>query len=239
MNEAEALALVTYISSAYPSVPLSPETTAVYVEQLVELPFEVVRAAAVRHIQSCKWFPTIAELRLYAGAEWEPPTATEAWIEVTESLRAGRGFGRIESDPIVRRAAEAVWGDAYDAPIDPDHRRFFLRVFDDLRERAILDRRLGLADGSGAERSALGPGGEEGEARRPSPSPARAENLRRIAVNVGAAWWLLEESQLRDRLGTHLERLVPEALEEERQAALEAGVRAWGERRAEHEGAVR
>jgi hypothetical protein len=59
-------------------------TLQLYYQLLRDVPIEQLRQAVLRHVSSCKWFPTVAELRTAATALQQIPmqSAVEAWGEV-------------------------------------------------------------------------------------------------------------------------------------------------------------
>ena len=74
---------IAVLSAAYPSANIARETIQVYVADLSDIPDEVLDLAAADCRATCKWFPTIAEIRqaaarIQAGADSLPP-ALEAF----------------------------------------------------------------------------------------------------------------------------------------------------------------
>jgi hypothetical protein len=67
----------------------------------------LLRAAALQHASTSKWFPTVAELREAAADIVSPDhrmTAMEAWGEVARQIREIGSYGKPEfSNPLIRR----------------------------------------------------------------------------------------------------------------------------------------
>lgn len=76
-------------------------------ELLKDLDGELLRAAALQHVATSKWFPSVAELREAAADIVNPDhrlTAMEAWGEVVSQIRSIGSYGRPQfSNPIIRR----------------------------------------------------------------------------------------------------------------------------------------
>lgn len=70
----------------------------------------LLRAAALWHASTSKWFPTVAELREAAADIASPDhrmTAMEAWGEVARQIRLVGSYGKPEfSNPMVRRLVD-------------------------------------------------------------------------------------------------------------------------------------
>jgi len=79
-------------------------------ELLRDMDGGLLRAAALQHVATSKWFPTVAELREAATDIASPDhrmTAMEAWGEVARQIRSIGSYGRPEfSNPLVRRLVD-------------------------------------------------------------------------------------------------------------------------------------
>lgn len=159
MRREQAAKVLAYLGAMYPNVPLGEATVAGYIAHLADWDFDAAMAVARRHVECSRFFPTIAELRAYLAvvAPEDPPGAIEAWAEVielydaTEPSQAGyRGLPLSRMRALTRRAAELTWPERYDPRFDERNRAFFVRAYEELRERAILEDR---------RRTALGPSG--------------------------------------------------------------------------------
>lgn len=67
--------IMNYLAAAYPAIPVSAETTAVFVEALAELPADVVFQAVKEHVKVSRFFPTVAEIRKVALRHMHPQDA--------------------------------------------------------------------------------------------------------------------------------------------------------------------
>lgn len=169
MTRDQAAKILAYLGAMYPNVALGPATVAGYIAHLRDWDFDRSLALARRHVECSRWFPTIAELRAYVGVAegGDPPGAIEAWAEVidlydrTEPASSGYRalpLGRMRE--LTRRAATLTWPDRYDPRLDERNRAFFVRAYEELRERAILeDRRYAALGATQAPALEAGGGG--------------------------------------------------------------------------------
>ena len=75
-------------------------------ELLKDMDGQLLRAAALQHVATSKWFPTVAELREAAADIVNPNhmTAMEAWGEVARQIMAIGSYGRPQfSNPVIDR----------------------------------------------------------------------------------------------------------------------------------------
>ena len=76
-------------------------------ELLRDIDGELLRAAALQHVATSKWFPTVAELREAAANIVNPDhhmTAMEAWGEVVAQIRSVGSYGRPQfSNPLIHK----------------------------------------------------------------------------------------------------------------------------------------
>jgi hypothetical protein len=83
MTKAEAVKLLAVLGAAYPRQDVSEGTAKLYCEFLADIPYGVAEAAVKKLIATCKYFPTIAEIRREAvEACLHLPPADEAWAEI-------------------------------------------------------------------------------------------------------------------------------------------------------------
>jgi len=79
-------------------------------ELLKDMDGGLLRAAALQHVATSKWFPTVAELREAATDIASPDhrmTAMEAWGEVAHQVRDIGSYGKPEfSNPLIRRLVD-------------------------------------------------------------------------------------------------------------------------------------
>jgi len=96
-SEEEFLQVFELLSVAYPHFsPVTgdeargrPGTIDAYREALADLPFFLLRAAAVKCLADCKFFPTVAELRTAAASitAFSQRSGVEAWGDVMAKVR--------------------------------------------------------------------------------------------------------------------------------------------------------
>jgi hypothetical protein len=145
----EAQRIVTELFAAYPEVNTREETFPIYVRYLVDLERKAVDRAIEALIATSTMLPTIAAIRRHVvEEELELPTAAEAWIAVNDRARSD------ELHDLAKEARELLGGSWAIRTSDTPHatRSQFLRIYDELRERALLDanrrRRSGTRLGS-------------------------------------------------------------------------------------------
>lgn len=107
-NRVDVLRVLRVLSAAYPQFEVRDAQIDVYCVVLADLPAHVLAAAAIQHISSSKWFPTVAELRDCAVElmrnEAGLPTAAAAWGEVKRQIAAVGTYGSPKfTDPITAR----------------------------------------------------------------------------------------------------------------------------------------
>ncbi len=112
---------------------------------LSDLTFEVAKAALVKAIAGCKFFPTIADIREAAMSFREDtvPLAADAWSEVCKAMRdIGSYYGVPEfSHPLIKRAVDGMGGWMCLCASDNEmaDRAHFLRMFETYRGRELED----------------------------------------------------------------------------------------------------
>ena len=111
--------VLTLLMDAYPNEFKDEDqkvrTIRVYRQALVDIPPDLLKAAALNHITSSIWFPKIAQLRESAAAlvmkAAGHPDAFTAWGEVTHQLRYVGSWGAPQfTDPVIKKAVEAIGG---------------------------------------------------------------------------------------------------------------------------------
>lgn len=102
--------MMAVFASVYP-VDLSKEKTEVYSVMLADIPAEVLDATTKQLLSTCKFFPSIAEIRDAAFAISAPdmPDALTAWQEVYKAIRRYGYDKRPEFDnPIINTTVKAL-----------------------------------------------------------------------------------------------------------------------------------
>lgn len=112
METRETIAQVlAALLAAYPHAKVREETVEIYCRALADIPPEVLDAAAMACLATCKFFPTIAELRDQAAAvaSRAHPSAIEAWGIVMEQVRQHSIYTPHHfDDPLIARLVESI-----------------------------------------------------------------------------------------------------------------------------------
>ena len=82
--------VLSLLFDAYPRAEVNEGTNKVYLMTLQDIEPLILKAAVLKHITECKWFPTVAELREAAGCVLErangEPDGYTAWAEVLQQI---------------------------------------------------------------------------------------------------------------------------------------------------------
>jgi len=152
MKPSETLELVTRLMEAHPRQTIEPPTMKLYCQMLADLEY-VSAAEAVAHlIATCKYFPTVAEIRTCATERATGMLdAGDAWAEVQRKV-ATYGFHRAMaegppawSNAAVEKAVTALGGFArFCQSEEPEGvlRGQFFKVFDAARSRVVVERNV-------------------------------------------------------------------------------------------------
>lgn len=128
----------------------SPEDLAalldIWKQLLADVDAELLRAAALQHIASCKFFPTVADLReialdlIHTGEI----TADEAWGEVTRAFHHPGCYGIPEwSIPLIAAIVKDMdWQKLCMSECPEADRARFIDAYKARRQRATKDERL-------------------------------------------------------------------------------------------------
>jgi len=99
----------------YPKEPMTENRLELYRRLLADVPNDALEAATLQSIASCRFFPTVAELR-EAAFSLTPvirglPSAYEAWKEVSDAFLSVGHVGRPKfSHPLIGKAVEGAGG---------------------------------------------------------------------------------------------------------------------------------
>ena len=143
-----------------------------YERLLADLPDEALRTAALRHIATSKWFPTVAELRTAAAEIVNPSsaeqTAIEAWGDVVDTFSSGECYAGenlikapVFNNPLTARSVTALggWVHLCHSDNEPADRARFIQVFEQLQARERSERILPRTSGPTRRRRPWRPGG--------------------------------------------------------------------------------
>lgn len=162
--------ILKQLFSAYANAQVTVETIAVYDRLLSDIPPADLQTVVDQCIATCKFLPTVAELR----DEWHKltvclgtPTATEAWADVIKQIRQVGHTGKPEfASPVTAQVVRAMgWRDLCMSENVVADRAHFLRMYEQLVERGdtvqkLLPQALDMAErriGNGLQPLARGP----------------------------------------------------------------------------------
>lgn len=161
MSRNGAIMAMAVLTAGFPKDIPEP-TIKLYVQNLQDLPDEVLSAVANDFIRTNRWLPSIAEVRerclLALNPKAFPPDPEMAWHEITARASTDGRFVRPTwSHPAVGEALEAAGG-YYEACMShrPETvRRRFLSAYTPVREKAIREALRTPAYGSIESRETL------------------------------------------------------------------------------------
>ena len=163
MTEEQAQMLVTVWVTSFPStmVRLSQEqqrqTMATYRRMLSDLDYAVANAAVERLMATCKFMPSVAEIRdtALSLATGEQVAGGEAWGALLKAI-SEQGAYRVPGtdfvfrDPVTAKAVSCLgWQNLCLSDCQPAERARFIELYDKL---AVTERRLQLSEGLPAMR---------------------------------------------------------------------------------------
>ncbi len=132
--------------SAFPSVQVSAETTAVYMRLLKDIPIEELQVIVDQAVATCKYLPTVAELRdLRHGLQNHGRLSwTEAWESVQREMRRIGSYG-VPSfpDPLTARVVASMgWRNLCLSETQMADRAHFRDMYQALAVRCDFDAKL-------------------------------------------------------------------------------------------------
>lgn len=142
MTPSESTRLVAMLKAGFPRQHLEQDTIALYAAFLADIDRYPGEEAVRTAIATCKFFPTIAEIRdLAARKSASLPDATLAWSEVT---RAFGSVGRYREPRFSHLAIDRVvgamgWQYMCDSENIEATRAHFLRLYADTRDTVVRD----------------------------------------------------------------------------------------------------
>lgn len=149
MLPAEIAKLLTVIAANYPNFTVDEVKHALWSEMLADIDYPTANMAVKRHIATCRFAPTIAEIREQAVivAGCEEITAAEAWGELMQAVRRHGYYHESEGlaslSPETRRVAEMITWREINLNENLDVLRGqFLRMYQTVHERAKREAQL-------------------------------------------------------------------------------------------------
>lgn len=133
-------ATLSMLFSSYPNAAISEATVAQYLRLLADIPPAELQVAVDQCIASCKFLPTIAEIRdAWHGLTHTLalPSATEGWDEVQREIRRVGYIGApYFANAITARVVRAMgWRELCASENTVADRAHFLRMYEQLAER--------------------------------------------------------------------------------------------------------
>jgi hypothetical protein len=143
--------LIADLARAFPRQPVTAETLRIYLRELADIPPAALETACRELMRASEFFPTIRAIREAAA---EHLLALPGEAGALAQIEARMAWGRADEDergeapgvhPLVREAVDHVGGfHAFRATDEPAVvRGQFLRLFRDLRGRAVRDAQIG------------------------------------------------------------------------------------------------
>ena len=147
------------LGTAYPtyakeqSTEMMAQTLRLYQRLLADIPGEMLEAAALQHVASSRFFPTIAELREIAVAIMAPPSTTpmEAWGKLQAAMADVRFYRYADGyhefphfdDPILERVVQDMgWANLTASEDTVADRARFLQAYEAYARRMREDQML-------------------------------------------------------------------------------------------------
>lgn len=151
MTDTEVRKIVAVLMGAFPGARITQETTAVYERMIRDLEYPLANAAVERLLATCKFMPTVAEIRetALALAVGEQKPGGEAWGKVL-ALVARYGSYREPgkdfeiADPVLRKSIASLgWREICLSENQAADRARFIELYDKL---AVQERRKQASD---------------------------------------------------------------------------------------------
>ena len=139
MTVVEVKKLIAVLSAIWGDRNMPPERSAAYERALVDLDYEPANIAAERLMVSCKFLPSIAELReaTFAAMRGERRMGCDAWGDVLKAV-SEYGYYRVPvfRDPVVARCVQAMtWQALCLSENQTSDRARFIELYDGLAEQ--------------------------------------------------------------------------------------------------------
>lgn len=147
MTRLEVAKLVGVLMAAFPSGQSTDRTSQIYEEMLVDLDFSSANAVVRRLIATCKFMPSIAEIREAAleVTSGQVRPGGDAWGDVLAAVRRFGYYRRpVFDDPVVARVVQSLgWEEICASENQAADRARFIETYDKLtkaqrREAQVL-----------------------------------------------------------------------------------------------------
>jgi hypothetical protein len=143
VTKSEVAKLVAVMAAAFPNAKVTPETSSVYERMLADLEYPAANAAVERLLATCKFLPTVAEIRESALTltSGEVRAGGEAWGDVLRLI--GRYGARryddgwrassVIEDPVAAECVQALgWVNLCDSEDQTADRARFIQLYEQL-----------------------------------------------------------------------------------------------------------
>ena len=142
----QILAILEQLFSCYPNTEITKHTTAMYVRLLQDIPPDELQTVVDQAVATCKFLPTVAELRdmRYNLARLGAPTWADAWDSVQREIRRIGSYGLPQfDDELTARCVRAMGWKALCASENPStDRAQFRDMYNALGSRQETNQKL-------------------------------------------------------------------------------------------------
>lgn len=146
MSAAATMGVMRQLFAAYPNTAAGTETVAMYVRLLADIPPAALQTVIDQAIATCKFLPSISELRDQYIALQRPLTLTwaDGWSEVQRQIRATGMYGTPQfADPVTTQVVRSMgWRTLCLSENQVADRAQFRDMYTILAQREETDRRL-------------------------------------------------------------------------------------------------
>jgi len=143
MNHEEAKKIMAILTAAFHGTTLPNATIAIWYKFLSDISYEVGYSAILHLISTCEFFPKISNLRqaIVKMLPDEIPSTEEAWLEVSNQIRATGSYGtpRFSNDLIGKAVNALGWRELCLSENIVANRAHFLKIYASFRDREIED----------------------------------------------------------------------------------------------------
>lgn len=155
MNESDFLSVFGLLAAAYPKTELPDQTIQVYQVMLGHIDSQTLLSAALLHIASSRFFPTVQELlQACQNANGADQSPYEAWDQVRTAIASG--FGRqthpdeLTEDILSPRARQAAlrvgWRDICMSENISVERAHFIAAYKEIQESSKINDLVGIIE---------------------------------------------------------------------------------------------
>lgn len=137
----EVTDVIAALVDAYPRAGIETRTVRVYCMALADIPVGELRAAALKLMGTCKFFPSIAELReAWALAKTGPRrSGLDAWADVLREVQRVGWYGTPNlEDPVAAQAVKTLgWRAICESDNQAADRAHFAKAYESIAARQL------------------------------------------------------------------------------------------------------